>query len=131
MILDSLPDYEKIKGAESFLLGYIAFESLVRKVWHFYRSSKSNKGSSETHAPLPLPSVKSTFSAYNIKVSDAVITAILSSDMKKRGSMSARNLRNGLVHQWKENDRLEVIERYDELMSYLKKVIAAIKVIMK
>ena len=130
-ILGSLPAYNKFDGAESFLLCYIAFETLTRKIWNFHRSAKANKEVNETHAPLALPAVKSAFMAYNIKVSDVVITPILNSSLNKRGSMNVRSLRNGLVHQWKAKDRDEVIARYDEIMTYLDKVIQAIRVEIK
>ncbi|MDC5727104.1 hypothetical protein [Vibrio europaeus] len=127
-ISDSLPAYKSFEGAESFLLCYIAFETLTRKVWNFHRSAKANKEVNETHAPLPLPAVKSAFVAYNIKVSDNVLNPILNSTLNKRGAMNIRSLRNGLVHQWKVKDRDEVLTRYDEIMGYLDKVIKAIEI---
>ena len=130
-ILGSLPAYHKFEGAESFLLCYISFETLTRKIWNFHRSAKANKEVNETHAPLTLPAVKSSFMTYNIKISDDVITPILNSSLTKRGAMNVRSLRNGLVHQWKAKDREEVIERYDEIMTYLDKVIKAIRVEIK
>ncbi|MFD1006754.1 hypothetical protein [Oceanisphaera ostreae] len=127
-ILGSLPAYGDFKGAESFLLRYIAFETLTRKIWNLHRSAKANKTINESHAPLPLLAVKYAFTAYNIKVSDTVIQPILDSSLKKQWAKNVRSLRNGLVHQWKAKDREEVIARYDEIMTYLDKVINAIKV---
>ncbi|HBC3969270.1 TPA: hypothetical protein KD873_004310 [Vibrio parahaemolyticus] len=126
-LLDTLPRYELASGSEAFLLGYIAFESVSRMVWNYYRSVKANKKINETHAPLPLPTIKSAFKAYNIKVSDVVLDTILNSEKKKRGEKSARNLRNGLVHQWKYEDRKEVLDREHELIAKLSEVIEVIK----
>ena len=130
-VFDALPEYKNSKSAESFLLCYIAFETITRKVWHFHRSAKSNKEIQDSHSPLNLSAVKSAFKTFNIKVPDSVIDPILDSSLKQRGSMSVRSLRNGLVHQWKVKDRDEVVARFNEIMPYLEKVITAIKVEIK
>lgn len=123
----SLPNCELTEGAESFLLCYISFEAICRKIWNFYRSAKSNKIINETHASLPLPAIKKVFKAYNFKISDAIFDDLLDSNKKKRNEKSARELRNGLIHQWKDQDRIEVIQREKELIRKLSLVINAVK----
>ena len=123
----SLPSYELIGGAESFLLCYISFESICRKIWNFHRSAKANKPINETHASLPLPAIKKAFKEYKIKVSDTVFDNLLNSNKNKRNEKSARELRNGLIHQWKDQDRIEVIKREKELIGNLLLVINVVK----
>ena len=103
-LLDTLPRYELASGSEAFLLGYIAFESVSRMVWNYYRSVKTNKKINETHAPLPLPIIKSAFKAYNIKVSDVVLDTILNSEKRKGG----RNRLEILEMDWFINGNVKI-----------------------
>lgn len=62
------------------------------------------------------------------RLSDERLDLLLNSKLIKREEKSARNLRNGLAHQWKADDVKEVTDRYAALSSALTEVIAAIRV---
>lgn len=112
---------------EKFLLQFVLFEASVRLVGRYYRERNGEKRKSTTHVPLDIGVVRRSFEHFCIQVSDERLDLLLNSDLTKRNQKSARNLRNGLAHQWKAEDVREVKERYDALSSALTEVIAAIK----
>jgi len=111
-LLRRLPEVASTKGCERFLLRYIGFEAVARKVWHYYRCRK--KSQSESKSGIPLPELIKSISHFQIEVSDDVIHQLLDSKLTKRGSKSARNLRNGIVHAWKKDDCDEAKKRLEE-----------------
>lgn len=112
---------------EKFLLLFVLFEVSIRLVGRYYRERNGEKKKSTTHVPLDIGVVRRSFEHFCIQVSDERLDLLLNSDLTKRNKKSARNLRNGLAHQWKAEDVKEVKERYDALSSALTEVIAAIK----
>lgn len=111
------PVYPATKGPEIFLLKYIFFESICRVIGRFYRqratSKKSIKASSFEHLQINL--VERSFTHFGIRVRPETLFTLLDSSADRRSSKSARNLRNGLVHRWDENDCSEVQQRFREL----------------
>jgi len=102
------------KTPESFLLKFVAFEAVARKIWNYSRKIKK-KDASDSYASIPAPSLNKALKAFGIQLNELVVERLLSSDLTKRGSKSARNLRNAIVHQWKESDCDEVKQRYSDL----------------
>ena len=113
---------------EKFLMQFVLFEALVRLVGRYYRERQCQRKKSDAHAPLDIEVVKRSFAHFFIPVSDERFSFLLNSKLTKRHEKSARNLRNGLAHQWKADDVKEVTDRYAALSSALTEVIAAIRV---
>jgi len=111
---------------ESFLLKYVGFESVARKVWNYSRKIKK-KEVGDSHASIPAPSLNKALKAFGVQLNELVVERLLSSDMTKRGSKSARNLRNGIVHQWSEPDCNEIKLRYSDLLNDMDKFMKSIK----
>lgn len=120
-LLKRLPVSENRKGAEFFLLNYIGFEAVSRKIWQYYRCRKKSK--SESHSGIPLPELKKAFKHFHILVTDSVLTQLLSSTLDKRNSKSARNLRNAIAHSWKQPDCDESIRRLAEFKQHFTHVL--------
>lgn len=112
---------------EKFLLQFIFFEALARLVGHFYRDLSTKKKKTTVHAPLHIDVVERSFEYFGITTVDAHLRLLLDSNSTKRGCKSARELRNGLVHQWKAEDVKEVNTRRDDLSNALTGAIDAIK----
>lgn len=113
--------------AETFLLQFVLFEALVRLVGGYYRDRATQKKKTNAHTSLNIDVVRRSFAHFCIQASDERLDLLLNSDLTKRNEKSARNLRNGLAHQWKVEDVKEVNIRCDELSNALTGVIDAIK----
>lgn len=111
---------------EKFLLQFILFEASVRLVGRYYRERNGDKKKTNTHAPLYISVVKNSLEYFRIHVSAERLNLLLDSKLTKKREKSARNLRNGLAHQWKAEDVKEVIDRYAALCNALTAVIDAI-----
>lgn len=108
-----LPVFEdEGRSAESFLLSYVAFEAQARKVWHYYRCRKGDKA--ESKAGIPLDQLEKALKHFSVDLKIGVLKLLLDSKQEKRGAKSARNLRNGIAHQWLEGDCKEAAARYGE-----------------
>lgn len=121
-----LPSAVQGKGqAECFLLNYIGFEAQARKVWHFFRC-RSGKELAESKQGIPMPELQKALAHFDIAFERTWLSVLLDSKKNKRNMMSARNLRNGLVHQWQEADCKEAIRRYGEFEAIFKSFRSAI-----
>ena len=125
-LLSRLPSISNYHDAEFFLLSYIGFESVSRKVWHYYRCRAKMK--SESHAGVPIHELKKAFEYFEIKVEHSVVDKMLSSDFTKRNQKSARNLRNAIAHDWKQADCNEASIRVGEFDNCIKLIINSIKI---
>ncbi|MCK9246385.1 MAG: hypothetical protein M0P11_05460 [Anaerolineaceae bacterium] len=111
--------------AESFLLNYISFEAQARRVLHYYRCR--DKIRAESKAGIPIAELKKAMDHFAIPFDEVKLNALLDSKLDKRNGKSARNLRNGMVHQWLEADCKEVEKRFDEFFPYFREFDAAIR----
>lgn len=112
-LLSMLPNRRDVSDkAVAFLLGYVAFEAQARKIWHYYRCRK--RAISESRAGIPLDVLSNATEYFEMNVERAQLELLLASSMDKRGQKSARNLRNGMVHQWRKEDCQEAARRYEE-----------------
>ena len=51
---------------------------------------------------------------FEMQFDSAMLELLLDSKLENRNKKSARNLRNGMVHQWLERDCNEAANRYDD-----------------
>lgn len=112
---------------EKFLLQFVFFEAVVRLIGHYYRERTGQKKKSTSHESLNIDVVRRSFAHFGISVADERLGLLLDSNLTKRGGKSARELRNGLAHQWKAEDVTEVNARCDDLSNALTSVIDVIK----
>jgi len=120
-----LPACERKNNAEEFLLAYVGFESVSRKIWHYYQCRKRHK--KESKAGIPLPELKKAFVHFKIEVDEGVLDYLLDSKLDIRNEKSARNLRNKIAHSWSKPDCDEAAKRHDDFMKYFDKVITAVQ----
>lgn len=111
--------------AENFLLLYVGFEAVARKLWHYYRSRR--KVAKISCAAVPLQQLRKAVEYFDLPLYAEITEILLDSSLTKRNHKSARNLRNGMVHQWSEPDCLEVVKRYQEFENAMHKFRAAVK----
>jgi len=122
------PAYPKGNLAENFLLRYVFAEAFCRYVGRYYRERRvvRNKALTKSHESIQIDVVGRSFAYFGIRLRPEVLAQFLDSKLDKRGEKSSRNLRNGIVHRWDENDVAEVSERYVRLCSILDAVVEAI-----
>ena len=128
LLLARQPIHAGEKSPEGFLLRYVFFEAVSKTVGKYYRESIGRQSSmaSATKEVLQLPRVQKWLDHFALQVHPEQLRTILDSSLKYRGNKSARELRNGLVHQWSEKDAEEVISRFKMLDRALVSVISAI-----
>ena len=105
------------------------FEALLKTVLRYFRESIGTPVKKSASAPesMQLTSVKASMLHFSVRVHPDLIARLLDSALRKRGSKSARRLRNGLAHMWDANDATEVLDRFDHLNRDLLAVINAIE----
>jgi hypothetical protein len=113
-----------IGKVESFTLHYISFEAQARKIWHYYRCRK--KVQKESKAGIPLGELIKGLKYFEIQFDNDKIHRLLDSNLRTRKRKSARNLRNGIVHQWLEEDCKEVETRYEEFIDCIEEFSASL-----
>jgi hypothetical protein len=129
LLLARAPSHAGERSAEGFLLQYVLFEALLKTVLRYFRESNGRPVKKSISAPesMQLTSVKKSMFHFSVAVHPEVMERLLDSGLRKRGSKSARWLRNGLVHLWDANDAKEVIDRIDHLNRDLLAVITAVE----
>lgn len=126
-LLARAPAHASERSVEGFLLQYVLFEALMKTVLRYFRDSKGRSVKKSTAGPesMQLTSVDKSLHHFSVLVHPEVMVRLLDSKLIKRGSKSARALRNGLVHLWDANDSKEVLARIDDLKRDLLTVITA------
>ena len=102
-------------NVDDFVMNYIAFESVSRMVWHFYRCRRKPK---KEVRDMNIVEIKKSFTYFGYSIEENTVDNLISSKLVNRNQKSARNLRNALVHNWKENDYNEVVKRLSEFNMY-------------
>lgn len=128
LLLPRQPAHAGENTPEGFLLRYVFFEALIKTVGKYYRDGLGRKktNTAASKEVLQLPLVQKWLDHFALKVHPEQTQLLLDSNLKHRGSKSARELRNGLVHQWSANDAREVMSRFKSLDRALVAVIGAI-----
>lgn len=92
----------------------------MRLVLKFYRERLGAATSvASANSIIRKDVVSRAFLYFAISITANDIDHLLDAKKVKRGSKSARMLRNGLIHEWNEEDAHEVIEREVEIMDAL------------
>lgn len=110
------------------MLRYVFVEALCRQVGKYYRerAGARKKTVNKPHETIQLDVVARSFAHFGIQLRAERLEHLFDSSLEKRGAKSARNLRNGIVHRWDENDVAEASERYSNLCLALDAVVNAI-----
>ncbi len=114
------PQVQLAGPVEQFVLQYVFFEAALRIVLAGYRNRASVK-TTKVHSDRVIQKnvVVSSFAHFGILVTQADVDHLLDSKRRNRGSKSARELRNGLIHEWNADDAKEVEARASYLLALL------------
>ena len=123
----AVADEERNRKRQQFGDRYIECERLYRIILESYCNINGKKLNIDK-ANVYLKDVKNTIKAFGISIDEETIDKIFASYDKyvKRGTKSAKQLRNTQFHQLSETDIQESIDRFDELMTAMQKFIDAV-----
>lgn len=114
---------------ECFLLRYVFLEALIRLVGRYYRErSTTQKKVVEQDSSLNVEVIKRSLRYFGVQVDERRVDGVLASPKARRGSKTARVLRNGLVHRWDVGDAEEAAERFEEFDVAMSGLVEAIAV---
>jgi len=126
-LLSRPPKIQRAGHAERFLITYIFCEALIRVVLRGYENRNATTQSQpKLYSTLRKDVIANGFRHFGIRCSPEDVDALLDTKLEKRGSKSARLLRNGIVHNWSAADENEVRERYPTLSKLMDRIIQAI-----
>lgn len=99
-----------------FIGTYIQSEVFAKKLQTYYRTDTGKSGKED----LNLGTLKAAIKHFKISVSETDISELFRGGAGKRGNKSARQLRNGYLHALSLEDKNEIEERANKLISKLK-----------
>ena len=110
------PIYDGGGAAERFILNYIIFEAVLNYIISEYRLEINfGKDKKNKDKYVRKDTAIRALAHFEILMPCGNIDLLLDSKAKRRGEKSARNLRNGIVHEWHSEDIEEVKSRSSEL----------------
>ena len=105
-----------------FLDDYLVAESLLRRLISYYAEDKS-RATSET---IKTPQITAAFRHFDLVVEDTDVVGAFQGGAGKRGVKSARQLRNGFLHDLSPEDRGEIVANFTSLKASIARVISPI-----
>lgn len=102
-----------------FIGAYIQAEVFAKKLQKYYRTDVKNSGNDE----LQINTLKAALKHFNLTVPEADLSNLFSGGLGKRGSKSARQLRNGYLHALSSEDKKEIISKAKSFIPELQRFI--------
>ena len=97
---------------------YLRCELFAIRLQHYYQTDKQYK-----KGRLNTDMLSQALDHFDIPYDQDTLLSIFKGAEGKRGSKSARQLRNGYLHQLSEPDRLEIIEKHSTLKKEMNRVL--------
>lgn len=119
-LIARLSPVRKNSDETAFLFSFISAESLLRRVWAYYRQTE------DTPVSLLLPEIKKALKFFHIVVNDQALDKLFGPS-NIRHQKSARKLRNGMVHNWQKDDCAEAVLRLCEFQGCVEHLIEQIE----
>jgi len=99
---------------------YIQSEVFAKKLQHYYRTDTNTSGKDE----LNKTTLKAALKHFNLSMPDSDVSLLFDGGRGKRGSKSARQLRNGYLHALSPDDRKEIMSKAKAFIPILRKFIS-------
>ena len=99
---------------------YIQSEVFAKKLQHYYRTDTNKSGKDE----LKINVLKAALKHFNLSFPENDIEILFKGGAGKRGSKSARQLRNGYLHTLSPDDKKEILSKAKSFIPKLKKFIS-------
>lgn len=98
---------------------YIQSEVFAKKLQQYYRTDTKKSGKDE----LQINVLKAALKHFNIPLPESDIPILFKGGPGKRGSKSARQLRNGYLHALSVEDKKEIMSKANSVIFKLRKFI--------
>ena len=95
----------------TFIEKYVVCEATANKLAQFYKTDKKLKAG----GILRKDELANSLKFFGIKVTQRDINTVFAGGSGKRGSKSARQIRNGFLHSISDSDRKEIEKEYSRL----------------
>ena len=95
---------------------YLRCELFATRLQHYYQRDKGHKRGS-----LNTDQLSKALDHFGLPVESEKVLSLFRGGKGKRGKKSARQLRNGYLHQLSESDKLEMIEKHSTLKREMRK----------
>lgn len=110
-----LGDKRKCEAKDQFLEKFMVCETICKRILDAYYTSKGKKKAMRD-IKLNLTDIKAAMKYAGYIITDNALLGDVFSSEDKRGSKSAKSLRNGIVHSLQIEDINEVFNRHSFLM---------------
>ena len=114
------------EAKDQFVEQFILCEIGIKTILSFYYKNRGEEKAIE-NLEMPITTIKAALKDAKITIDDDTINKMFKAK-QKRGARSARDLRNGIVHDLNVRDIQEVIDRKKELLSimeiFIKKIMS-------
>lgn len=97
---------------------YLRCELFATRLQHYYQTDKQYK-----QGGLNTDMLSKAFEHFGIPFDQDKLLSIFKGAEGKRGSKSARQLRNGYLHQLSEPDKLEIIDKHQVLVKEMSRLL--------
>jgi len=102
-----------------FISVYIQSEVFAKKLQNYYRTDTKKSGNDE----LQISTLKAALKHFRITLSESDVALLFKGGSGKKGSKSARQLRNGYLHVLSPEDKKEILSTGKLLIPKLQKFI--------
>lgn len=110
-----MEDAERMQVRKTFINKFVLCEIACKHIIEAYKRHKKDLKPGE-YVTLDMRSIPSALNDYGYDIPKHILSDIFSGG-KKRGSKSAKKLRDGIMHAMNEDDLNEIIDREDFLHS--------------
>lgn len=97
----------------SFIDDYLLCEVLAKKLQSYYRTETGKRGKDE----LRIDVLKAAIKHFDLRYEEEQLKLVFQGGGGKSGQKSARQLRNGYIHELNQSDKAEIEARHTELMA--------------
>ena len=97
---------------------YLRNDLFATRIQHYYQTDKQYK-----QGILNTDMLSKALEHFGIPYDQDILLSIFKGAEGKRGSKSARQLRNGYLHQLSEPDRLEIIDKHSILVKEMNRLL--------
>lgn len=119
-ISDRRPGFSCQGKIGDFLDDYLVAESILRRLINYYTTDTNRNASGN----LQTAQINAAINHFKITIKPSDITDAFQGGTGKRGFKSARQLRNGFLHDLNPDDQKEIVSKSENIKTLLNRIIS-------